>query len=117
MTPGRPRKQCQKCPWKKPTDPYNIPHGYDVDKHRALKSTIAEPGALRPEALSMMVCHETPVGRELPCVGWLMNQLGPGNNIRLRLAAMAGRINGNVRTVGEQHACFEDTLPKEQEHN
>jgi hypothetical protein len=44
-------------------------------------------------------------------VGWLAHQLGPGNNIALRLAVMAGRIDGNVETVGPQHERFEDTLP------
>jgi hypothetical protein len=58
-----------------------------------------------------MACHETKAGKELPCVGWLVHQLGPGNNIGLRLAAMSGRIDANVKTVGPQHECFEDTLP------
>jgi hypothetical protein len=60
----------------------------------------------------MMACHETKPGRELPCVGWLVNQVGPGNNLGVRLAVMQGRIDGNVETVGPQHERFEDTLPK-----
>ena len=39
-----PRKQCAKCPWKVSTDPYEIPDGYDVKKHRDLEGTIANPG-------------------------------------------------------------------------
>jgi hypothetical protein len=111
-TDKRPRKQCKKCPWKVDTDPYEIPNGYCPTKHAALRNTIAEPGSLRGGA-SMMACHETPQGKELPCVGWLVNQLGPGNNIGLRLAVRSGRIDANVETVGEQHERFEDTLPDE----
>ncbi len=65
----------------------------------------------RSGGLRIMACHETPPGKELPCVGWLANQLGPGNNLALRLAVMTGRVDGNVQTVGEQHERFEDTLP------
>jgi hypothetical protein len=107
------RKQCAKCPWKVGTNPHEIPHGYCKVRHAALKSTVAEPGALPTGApLRIMACHDTPVGKELPCVGWLENQLSPGNNIGLRLAIMSGRIDGNIRTVGPQHERLEDTLPQ-----
>lgn len=58
--------------------------------------------------------HEFPKGAEKPCVGWLVNQMGDGNNLGLRLQVIMGKVDINVRTVGEQHACFEDTLPKDQ---
>lgn len=108
----KPRPQCKACPWKKGTNPRDIPGAYCEEKHRALSATIAEPGALQAGALRVMACHETPSGRELPCVGWLVHQLGPGNNIALRLAVSVGRIDANVRTVGPQHERFEDTLPE-----
>lgn len=109
-----PRKQCAKCPWKVTTDPNDIPNGYCAVKHANLKGTIAEPGALPKGPLHVFACHESSVGRELPCVGWLENQLGPGNNIHLRLAVALGRIDANVETVGEQHESLEDTLPQEE---
>lgn len=108
----RPRRQCAKCPWRTSTNPFEIPDGYDVKMHASLTSTIAKPGDFRPTGtLRMMACHESYRTKERPCVGWLVNQLGPGNNIPLRLAVMTGAINGNVRTVGPQHERFEDTLP------
>lgn len=58
-----------------------------------------------------MACHESKVGKEAHCIGWLMNQLGPGSNIGLRIE-MLGYDLSNVELVGEQHDCFEDTLPK-----
>lgn len=106
-------RQCSKCPWKQSTDPHEIPHGYSEDLHRGLASTIAAPGSIHALAgpMRVMACHEHPPGAEVYCVGWLMNQLGPGNNIWLRLAM---RECENIRAVildGPQHECFEDTLP------
>ena len=103
------RRQCEKCPWKVDTDPHDIPH-YEEERHRDLAGTIKE-GLEGIGGGRVMACHETPEGAEKPCVGWLANQLGPGNNIGLRLAASAGRIDTDFELDGEQHEQFEDTLP------
>ena len=103
--------QCEKCPWRKDVDPWDIPGGYDVEKHKALASTIAEPGVLMPQrGMKLMACHESPPGQEQTCVGWAYNQLGPGNNLGLRMAVLMQDITLQVH--GEQHRCLEDTLPK-----
>lgn len=107
----RPRRQCAKCPWRVDVDPHDIPNGYSEKQHRELESTIARGTGVKPE-LRVMACHETPPGKELPCVGWIVNQLGPGNNIGLRLRVVTGQFDANVETVGEQHERFEDTLPR-----
>lgn len=107
------RRQCAKCPWKKGVDPRDIPGGYSEKKHRGLRCTIADPGAISAGGLKMMACHETTGGNELPCVGWLAHQLGPGNNLGLRLAVITGKVSGAFDLVGEQHERFEDTLPPE----
>lgn len=109
----RPRRQCAKCPWKVGVDPYEIPGGYDVARHRQLDETIAEPGILDLHGiLHIMACHETGKGAELPCVGWMHHQLGEGNNIGLRIAVMTGRIDGNIEIVGRQHRSLAATLPR-----
>jgi len=109
----KPRRQCAKCPWKVSTNPHDIPW-YDVRAHVDLAKTIAEPGDLRPSCggMEVMTCHETTDKKPLHCVGWLANQLGPGNNLALRLRAIIGDIDANVQTVGPQHQRFEDTLPR-----
>lgn len=104
---AKPRQQCAKCPWKVGVDPHEIPNGYCETKHANLRNTIAD-GSNIGGTLRIMACHET---HKAPCVGWLANQLGRGNNIGLRLAVISGRVSANVRTVGEQHERFEDTLP------
>lgn len=110
--------QCAKCPWKVSTDPHTIPRGYSVEKHQVLSKTIAsdnELASLLGDApLHAMSCHEHDAEEQTYCVGWLMNQLGPGNNIALR---MTMRDCTNIRDailVGDQHDHFEDTLPTSQ---
>lgn len=106
------RRQCSKCPWKIGQDPREIPGVYREDKHLALSSTIAPRGEFRAGTLRLMTCHETAIGKELPCVGWLYNQLGVGNNIGLRLAVIQGHVDAEIEVIGPQRARFEDTLPR-----
>lgn len=105
-------RQCEKCPWKISTDPNEIPNGYSARMHRDLAVTIAEPGALQLAGpLRAMACHESPPGEEAHCIGWLINQLGPGNNIALRIQMMRCENAKHIQLDGPQHECFEDTLP------
>jgi hypothetical protein len=104
-------RQCAKCPWRKDVDPHDIPDGYTEEKHRALESTIAKGGGLAQlsaHVLRVMACHET---GDAHCIGWLVNQIGPGNNVALRVRMHDCSNAHLVRTVGEQHETFEETLP------
>lgn len=106
--------QCAKCPWLVGVNPHDIPNGYCETKHRALERTIAKPGDLSflaGEPQHVMACHET---HDAHCVGWLVNQLGPGNNIALRLSMMNCSNADKIRLRGDQHERFEDTLPAPQ---
>lgn len=106
-------KQCEKCPWKMSTDPHDIPNGYSADAHRALENTIADPASLKlGGVIHTMACHDSPVGKESQCIGWLVHQMGPGNNIALRLLMRHYDLSG-VELVGEQHQNFEDTLDRQ----
>ena len=102
--------QCAKCPWREGVDPHEIPNGYSVEKHQALRATIAEPGRLDAggSCSVAMACHET---NDAHCVGWLANQLGPGNNIPLRIRMMSCENADKIRLRGPQHSKFDDTLP------
>jgi hypothetical protein len=103
--------QCKKCPWKVSTNPFDIPDGYDVEKHRALSCAIAQPGDFRVSRNKAMACHHSKEGKEEHCVGWIHNQLGVGNNIGLRIQMMSCTNIKDLRVIGEQHERFEDTLP------
>lgn len=102
--------QCGKCPWRVDVDPFDIPDGYDVERHRDLAVTIAEPASLRSTGHAMS-CHEHDSAEQVHCVGWLMNQLGEGNNIPLRIQMLSCENRHAIRLHGAQHRTFEDTLP------
>lgn len=104
-------KQCKKCPWKVSVDPLTIPDGYSVEKHKALSCTIAKDASFNKE-LKVMACHESSNDKPEHCIGWLNNQLGPGNNIPLRISMMHCSNISSIELDGLQHATFEDTLPK-----
>lgn len=106
-------KQCKKCPWKKSTNPRDIPDGYCELKHNDLRKTIASPGEfVQSSVMQVMACHHSNGSDEMYCVGWLNNQLGVGNNIMLRLQMMKCENAHEIKVYGEQHENFEDTLPK-----
>jgi hypothetical protein len=104
--------QCAKCPWKCSTNPFDIPDGYSVDKHKNLKNTISkEPSLDFGKVLNVMACHHSKPGREEHCIGWLNNQLGVGNNIQLRIQMLSCENASQFRVIGSQHDNFENTLP------
>jgi hypothetical protein len=106
-------KQCKKCPWKVSTNPFDIPDGYCEVKHANLKNTIAEEGSLNlGSVINAMACHHSTADNMQHCVGWLNNQLGVGNNIGLRIQMMKCENVRDLKTYGDQHRYFEDTLPE-----
>jgi Family of unknown function (DUF6283) len=108
------QKQCPTCPWRVDCVPeQDIPHGYTCELHEALRDTIAtDPiSSLRPGPLRIMACHYSTPGHEIPCAGWLYNQMGPGNNLAVRMALMDGKLP-MPEVDGPQHPTFDDTLPR-----
>ena len=104
-------KQCAKCPWRTDVDPHDIPNGYCETKHQGLEKTIVDPNDITStldRVNPAMACHET---EDAHCVGWLVNQLGPGNNLGLRISLLSCENSEHIKVVGEQHERFEDTLP------
>ena|SRR5690349_22860722 len=103
-------KQCAKCPWRKDVDPRDIPNGYSEEKHCALEGTIARDPleSLFSPVMRIMACHET---HDAHCIGWLVNQIGPGNNIGLRIKMTSCENARKIQLVGEQHETFEETFP------
>ena len=105
--------QCAKCPWKVSTNPHDIPDGYSVEKHCALKDTI-ETGleSIYNSSNKVMACHHSNGHDEMYCIGYLNNQLGVGNNIGLRIKFMQCENADKITVKGKQHQNFDDTLPK-----
>lgn len=103
-------RQCDKCPWKVETNPYEIPDGYSLERHLRLGET-AVPGDIRGSEQAMS-CHEHRLEEQVFCVGWIHQQMGIGNNIRLRMLMLSCANAGDVQLDGEQYQSFEDTLPQ-----
>lgn len=115
-------KQCETCPWRVSADPYDIPN-YNRELHLELDNTISNPNPTPQEIintvsnndpkLSAMSCHYFTPEDEVYCVGWMYNQLGSGNNIRLRMEMMNCSNINQLTILGEQHCSFEHTIPQE----
>lgn len=105
--------QCKSCPWRVDCEPLrDIPNGYSVALHADLRGTIAEPGAVCLTGTKrIMACHYSKIGEEIPCAGWLHQQMGEGNNIWLRIEMMRGRMP-LPKVFGRQHRTFDRTLPR-----
>jgi len=58
--------------------------------------------------INAMACHYSKPHDEVPCVGWLAHQVGPSNNLALRLIMLRNPVE--IVLDGEQHETFEDTL-------
>lgn len=101
-------KQCDQCPWKISTDSRTILCAYWHPKKRTLRST-KENGVIE-HTLHIITCHEYPAGEEIPCVGWIDNQLRAGNNMMLNLIVEGGFLSADYELDGEQHVRFEDTM-------
>jgi hypothetical protein len=101
-------KQCEKCPWKVATNPHEIPDGYTLEGHENLRQTIADENInFGLGTLNIMACHAS---EEAHCIGWLVNQLGVGNNIALRIRLMTCENRREIKTFGDQHRTFDDTF-------
>lgn len=107
-------KQCKNCPWRADSDPFAIPE-YSLEMHQELKSTIADSGAITlGGTLRAMACHSSADELQFHCVGWLVHQLGEGNNIGLRMQMQNCENASDIEVFGEQHQQLEDTLPNEE---
>lgn len=111
--PVREVRQCNTCPWRVGADTADIPR-YRRELHERLRSTIADGVDVLDQlrsggAVRVMACHYSTDGAERACAGWLDNQLGPGNNVLVRLAVHAGRLPVPV-VRGKQRATFDETL-------
>lgn len=83
------------------------PMGTIPTSTRHYPCTIAEPGSMKDTGHAM-ACHES---HDAHCIGWLVNQIGEGNNIPLRIRMMDCANASRIELRGEQHRSFDDTLP------
>ncbi len=103
-------KQCPTCPWRVDCQPMTDIPNYVPGLHHKLDRTIKSGlETLGCKVMRVMACHYSKPGEEFPCAGWLYNQIGPGNNLGVRLRVMTGQMPVPV-VDGEQYETFEETL-------
>lgn len=112
----KPIKQCKTCPWRVGSDTKDIPN-YSKELHKGLTSTIASDTRqyvqLASSSIRMMACHRSKEDAPTVCAGWASNQLGPGNNLALRMVAIRDpRFHGPL-VDGPQHPNLESTIPED----
>lgn len=102
--------QCKTCPWRVDCDPMTDIPNYVPGLHHKLDNTIRSGlETLGCKTMHVMACHYSKPGEEFPCAGWLYNQIGPGNNLGVRLRVMTGQMPVPV-IDGAQYETFEETL-------
>lgn len=108
-------QQCRSCPWRVDCEPTRDIPNYDCAlAHRLGQTTIRSGLESISSTLHIMACHYSKPGEEFACAGWLHNQIGPGNNLGVRLRVATGQLP--VPEVdGEQHDRYEDTLRRTEE--
>lgn len=106
-------RQCKSCPWKAGASVDDIPR-YSRAKHRSLASTIAEPGSFAGigGGMQMMQCHGSTDAAPMVCVGWLAHQIGPGNNLALRLRVATTPSLRDFVVDGPQRETFAETFAR-----
>jgi hypothetical protein len=100
-------KQCENCPWKKSTDISTIPN-YNKEMHKNLSNTIAIDLSIKNN-VRVMSCHKHEAAH---CIGWLVNQIGAGNNIGMRLQLMKCKNAKDIEVYGEQYQTFRETIER-----
>lgn len=100
--------QCSTCPWRRAVDPQNLGEGFG----HVCKSKIGNrdaSGTMSLKQVDGMACHRSTEGDPFACVGWMSWAVGPGNNLGLRLRAMAGAFNPRALVLlGEQRESFDE---------
>ena len=106
-------KQCKTCPWRVDSKVKNIPN-YCSQQHQDLEQTITDDRDIIQQVfdsqLKIMACHHSDDNNSIYCVGWLYNQLGTGNNIRLRIKFMSCANINELEVIGKQVKSFKDTF-------
>ncbi len=90
---------CADCPWRK-----DAPIQWSADRFQNLALTCRDDGA------SIMACHKSREGNDLPCVGFVVQVAD--ESIGLRIAAATGRIDLREYEDGghELFGSFEEML-------
>lgn len=86
MTDRCPLTPCATCPWRKDSVGGAAIPGFDIEKARDLRATVGPGDDFR----TIMACHGSEEGHEIPCVGYLIRE--GYSNLNVRVQAAVGNI-------------------------
>lgn len=104
-----PARPCPSCPWRVDQDARDIPN-FDLSLAEALAPTSPDACGMGPDfGASMFACHQSKMGREIPCAGWLakVGHRHPG----VRLSVRMGRIQPEALRPGPDWPDLHDNYP------
>lgn len=105
---------CASCPWRLDKDARDIPN-FDLRLAEDLAATCPDARGMGPDyTAKLFACHQSKVGREIPCAGWLAKVGMRHPRVRMRL--MRGEISPEALTPGEDwpelHNSYSEVLAK-----
>ncbi len=108
------RKPCSSCPWRVDQDASAIPN-FNLDLAESLASTCPDERGYSPDFGSpQFACHQSRMGSEVVCAGWLATN--GGAHVQVRMQVIAGQIPVEALSPGEDwpplHAEFAEVIEK-----
>lgn len=108
------RKPCASCPWRVDQDAQSIPN-FSLDLAEGLANTCPDERGFGPDFGSpQFACHQSKIGAEVVCAGWLAmaGAAHPG----VRLSVMCGATSATALSPGadwpELHGSFAEVIEK-----
>lgn len=105
---------CPGCPWRVEKDAADIPR-FSLTKAESLAKTSPCENGFGPSFTdNMFACHQSKIGEELACAGWLA-AVGHAHP-RVRLAVIQGSLPHSALSPGKDwpqlHSTFQEVIEK-----
>lgn len=107
-------KPCSSCPWRREVVASDIPN-FDLKLAESLAGTCPDHRGMGPDfGASMFACHQSRIGSEFACAGWLatVGHCHP----RVRLEVVLGRLDSAALAPGDDwpalHPDYRQVLGK-----
>lgn len=101
---------CPSCPWRRDQSAQDIPN-FSLQMARGLASTCPDERGIGPAFdAELFACHQSKVGDEVPCAGWLA-MVGSAHPA-VRLAVMGNRLPAAALDPGPGWPGLHSTYPE-----
>jgi hypothetical protein len=107
---NKPMPPCKSCPWRKDARASDIPN-FSMAMAESLRDTSPNERGVGPDfGSNKMACHQSRVGEEFVCAGWLasVGHAHPG----VRLSILAKTINPASLAPGADWPALHESYPE-----